>query len=95
MPIVFPRPSEWQRASAGPYEVLVEDLKGDSSYQNTVELMAVVWGLAGLGQLGFQNCGVRIRGDSETVLRWTCATRESFGSTSAPGYGVRRRLLEV
>ena len=65
--------------------VLVEDLKGDSSYRNTMELMAVVWGLAGLGQLGFQNCGVRVRGDSETVLRWTCATRGSFGSTRARG----------
>ena len=61
--------------------VLVEDLNGDSSYQNTMELMVVVWGLAGLCQLG----GVRIRGDSEILLRWTCVTRGSFGSTSAPG----------
>jgi ribonuclease HI len=65
--------------------VLGEDLRGDSSYQNTMELLAVVWGLAGLGQLGYQNCGIRIRGDSDTVLRWTSATRGSFGSTLARG----------
>ena len=62
---------------------LVDDLGGDSSYQNTMELLAVVWGLAGLGQLGYQNCGVRIRGDSDTVLHWTSSTRGSFGSILA------------
>ena len=64
---------------------LVDDLGGDSSYQNTMELLAVVWGLAGLGQLGYQNCGVRIRGDSDTVLHWTSSTRGSFGSILARG----------
>jgi hypothetical protein len=60
-----------------------DGLRGDSSYQNAMELMAVVWGLAALGQLGYRDCCIRIRGDSRTILEWTCSTRGAFQSVRA------------
>ena len=46
------------------------DLGDDSGYQNTVEFMAVVVGMAGLAAIGVQHAGVCIIGDNTTSLAW-------------------------
>jgi hypothetical protein len=52
------------------------DLKGDSSYQNTVEFIAEVMLLAIFTSLGFHGESVLIQGDSTTALSW--ASKEKF-----------------
>jgi hypothetical protein len=46
------------------------DLKGESRYQNTVEFIALVVGVAALGSLGVQDVAVRCRGDNRSSLSW-------------------------
>ena len=54
------------------------DLKGESRYQNTVEFIALVMGLAGLVTLGVNNVSVLCRGDNQSSLSW--GMRENFKS---------------
>lgn len=53
----------------------------DSSYQNVMELTALTLALLHAVSLGWQDCGVRLRGDSDTVLHWS--TSERFRSDHA------------
>ena len=48
----------------------------DSSYQNTVEFIAVVLAMACLASLGVSNASVRLRGDNVSSLGWS--VRERF-----------------
>jgi hypothetical protein len=54
-------------------------LGADSSYQNSVEFLAVVVGLGILACMGFSGCGVSIRGDSTTALSWSSSERFKAG----------------
>ena len=55
----------------------------DSSFQNTMELTALTMALIHAATLGWQQCGVQLRGDSDTVLHWSQAER--FRSDHALG----------
>ena len=61
----------------------VDDMAGRPELQNTVELMAVVYGLAVLGRCGYRNCCIRIRGDSTTAQKRTYSTAFTFKSVNA------------
>ena len=52
----------------------------NSSYQNTMELTALAFGLLHALSLGWRDCTLHIRGDSDTVLHWAKSTnfRSSF-----------------
>jgi hypothetical protein len=41
-----------------------------SSYQNTMEFIAAVVGMAYAAKLGARNCAIKLYGDSATALRW-------------------------
>jgi ribonuclease HI len=55
----------------------------DSSFQNTMELTALTLGLIHAASLGWQRCGIQLRGDSDTVLHWSL--QERFRSDHALG----------
>ena len=42
----------------------------ESSYQNSMEMVAAVIGLLHAAIMGFKGCTIRMRGDSATVLNW-------------------------
>ena len=46
-------------------------LESDSSFQNSVEFLAVVVALGALASIGVSGCGVSLRGDSTTALSWS------------------------
>ena len=58
-------------------------LKGDSSFQNTMEFMAVVLGLGLLAKEGVHNARFRLRGDSRTSLAWAKKHRFKPGPSEA------------
>ena len=58
-------------------------LKGDSSFQNTMEFMAVVLGLGLLAKEGIHNARFRLRGDSRTSLAWAKKHRFKPGPSEA------------
>ena len=61
----------WKVVAVGlPYE-----LEGNSSYQNTVEFIAVVLAFACLGTLGISNASIRLRGDNISSLKWSVKER--------------------
>ena len=61
----------WKVVAVGlPYE-----LEGNSSYQNTVEFIAVVLAFACLGTLGISNASLRLRGDNISSLKWSVKER--------------------
>jgi len=51
------------------------DLCGDSSYQNTVEFIAVVLAITCLASLGVSNASIRLRGDNVSSLKWSVKER--------------------
>jgi hypothetical protein len=53
-------------------------LHDDSSFQNSVEFIAVVLGFAGIAKCGVSNAEVAIRGDNMSSLSWSL--HESFKS---------------
>lgn len=53
-------------------------LQDDSSYQNSVEFIAVVLGVAGIAKFGVCNADIAIRGDNRSSLSWSL--HESFKS---------------
>ena len=55
--------------------VLPYRLEQDSSFQNTVEFIAVVLAMACLASLGISNASVRLRGDNVSSLRWSVKER--------------------
>lgn len=59
------------------------DCAGDSTYQNTAELIALTMGLLLLGRMGYSHLTVHARGDSISVLEWTVKNRSTFRSTVA------------
>jgi hypothetical protein len=60
------------------------DLGGISGYQNSMEMAAAVIGMLALVELGYSGGGVKLRGDSQTVLSW--ATKgETFKSDRSLG----------
>ena len=50
-------------------------LEQDSSFQNTVEFIAVVLAMACLASLGVSNASVRLRGDNVSSLKWSVKER--------------------
>jgi len=54
-------------------------LNADSSFQNSVEFIAVVVALGALSSLGVSECGVSLRGDSSTALSWSSSERFRAG----------------
>ena len=60
-------------------------LSQDSTYQNTVELLAVIAGLLQIAHLGHRSTCVHLRGDSKTVLAWASGEKSKFRSTVAKG----------
>lgn len=50
-------------------------LEQDSSFQNTVEFVAVVLAMACLASLGVSNASVRLRGDNVSSLKWSVKER--------------------
>ena len=54
-------------------------LGDDSSFQNTVEFMAVVVGLACLCALGYSGVGVKLAGDNTSSLAWAATERFRAG----------------
>jgi hypothetical protein len=52
------------------------DIRGRPEFQNTMELLGIVLGMAVAVTLGVRDTGVHLRGDSRTALSW--ATREAF-----------------
>jgi len=46
------------------------NLEGKSKYQNTVEFIALVLGVAGLVSLGINNASILCRGDNKSSLSW-------------------------
>jgi hypothetical protein len=62
------------------------DLKDDSSWQNTVEFIAIVLAFAGLARLGVHDEDIIIRGDNVSSLQW--AVSESFKSERARNASV-------
>jgi hypothetical protein len=65
--------------------VLAFDLKGDSQFQNAMELAAAALGIALAVQHGARGSCLRFRGDSATVLAWLSAGRNDFKSARARG----------
>ena len=59
------------------------DLDDDSSYQNTMELAAVVSALVLLATSGVSGTAVRLRGDSVSVLTWLSRSSPSIDSSIA------------
>jgi hypothetical protein len=57
------------------------DLGGDSSYQNSMEFIAVICALTLCVRLGFRSISVSLQGDSQTALSW--GKNEKFRSTRA------------
>jgi len=55
------------------------DLGSDSSFQNTVEFMAVTVGLGCLAALDIRNSGVHIKGDNRSSLSWCVSQRFRHG----------------
>lgn len=55
--------------------VLPYELEEDSSYQNTVEFIAVVLAMACLASLGISNASVKLRGDNVSSLKWSVKER--------------------
>jgi len=51
------------------------ELEEDSSYQNTVEFVAVVLAMTCLASLGVSNASVRLRGDNVSSLKWSVKER--------------------
>ena len=51
------------------------DLKGDSSYQNTCEFLAVVVAFLVLGKMGYRDVTLLVIGDSRTSNHWCAAER--------------------
>ena len=41
-----------------------------SAYQNTLEFIAAIVGMATIARMGARNCSIRLCGDSATALRW-------------------------
>jgi len=58
-------------------------LRGDSSYQNTMEFMGVILGLGLLAREGIHNARFRLRGDSKTSLAWAKKHRFKPGPSEA------------
>ena len=58
-------------------------LKGDSSYQNTMEFMAMVLAVCLIRSLGFYDLGIDFIGDSNSALAWAKYERFKRGN-SAP-----------
>jgi hypothetical protein len=58
-------------------------LGGDSSYQNTVEFIAIVVSLLVVASLGLLNESVLIQGDSTTALSWSSKEQFRVGRSSA------------
>ena len=58
-------------------------LNGDSSYQNSMEFIAVVCAILLCVRIGISRVGVSLQGDSETALSW--AASERFRSTRVLG----------
>jgi len=56
-------------------------LKGDSSHQNTMEFMAIVFALCLLRSLGHCNVGVEYMGDSMSALSWAKYERFKRGNS--------------
>lgn len=52
------------------------DLNKDSSYQNSMEFLAIVAGLLVLQKLGYTEHSIHCEGDNETALRWS--KKENF-----------------
>ena len=50
-------------------------LEQDSSFQNTVEFIAIVLAMACLASLGVSNASVRLRGDNVSSLKWSVKER--------------------
>jgi hypothetical protein len=59
------------------------DLHQDSSYQNAMELTAVVMALAFAAEIGLRQRTVHLRGDSMTVLSWLSGERSDIRSVLA------------
>jgi hypothetical protein len=51
------------------------DLKGDSGFQNTVEFLAVVVGLACIASKGYSGHSVIVQGDNTSSLSWCTSER--------------------
>lgn len=62
-----------------------------SGYQNTVEFIAVVFGLLALASVGVRDVAVRLRGDSMSALTW--ALRRSYKSPLARGAATVYTML--
>jgi len=58
-------------------------LDGDSSFQNAMELTALVAGVSALGGLGLRDLTVRLRGDSVSVLQWVSGGSSRVNSCTA------------
>jgi len=52
--------------------------QGNSSFQNSVEFIAIVLGFAGIAKSGVSGASIAIRGDNRSSLAW--ALKESFRS---------------
>jgi len=59
------------------------DLEGDSSFQNTMEFIAVIMALGLLASKGIRNIRFRLRGDSRTALAWSHKQRFKPGPSEA------------
>ena len=59
------------------------ELNGDSSYQNTMEFIAVIMALGMLVSKGIRNIRFRLRGDSRTALAWSQKQRFKPGPSEA------------
>jgi ribonuclease HI len=62
-----------------------DDFKGDSSYQNAMELTAFICALAALVKFGVRGVSVIARGDSISCLTWISGEKTDFVSARARG----------
>jgi hypothetical protein len=80
--VIDGRESPWKASQIA----LTYDLKDDSSWQNTVEFIAIVLAFAGVARLGVTSEDIIIRGDNISSLQW--AVSESFKSERARNASV-------
>ena len=73
------------------YDTSYNIISGDSSYQNTMEFIAVMLGMFYIAQLGYRNINVYIIGDNTSSLHW--CSHERFRGGRSNGSAIAFVIL--
>lgn len=82
---VFSHCSEGERVIFNFGLATLDNLGGDSSYQNSLETIGGVLGILLAGLLGAKHATVHLRGDSKVALAWLSGGKSGFRSIHAQG----------